>query len=77
MKPIDVVMHMAKADTDAKQNRDFRPLLPRQRLAAGKAQLEMEVNSILRRIETGNATAEDARTLRHAFATLVGRVRRE
>ena len=53
-------------------NQDFKPLLPRQRLAAGKAQIEMEVNAVLRRIETGSATAGDARTLQSAFATLRG-----
>ena len=51
---------------------EFKPLLPRQRLAAGKAQIEMEVNAVLRRIETGSVTADDARTLQSAFTTLRG-----
>ena len=51
---------------------EFRPLLPKQRLAAGKACIEMEVNATLRRVETGNATASEARVLQHAFAILRG-----
>lgn len=56
-------------------NQDFKPLLPRQRLAAGKAQIEMEVNAVLRRVESGEATAADARVLQDAFATLRGNVK--
>ena len=51
---------------------EFKPLLPRQRLAAGEAQIEMEVNAVLRRIDTGSVTADDARTLQSAFTTLRG-----
>lgn len=47
---------------------DFRPLLPRQRLAAGRARIEMEVREALLRVERGGGTVADAALLRQAFA---------
>ena len=51
---------------------EFKPLLPRQRLAAGKAQIEMEVNAVLRRDVMGVATPAEVKVLRQALATLRG-----
>ncbi len=47
-------------------SQDFRPLLPRQRLAAARAQLEMDVHAALQRIRGHNDTPEDAALLAHA-----------
>jgi len=46
---------------------DYRPLLPRQRLAAARARIEMEAHDALRRVELGTATAGDAEIIRRAL----------
>lgn len=54
-------------------NQDFKPLLPRQRLAAGKAQIEMDANEALRRVASGLSTVADAQLLQRALTFFRGK----